>query len=73
MEVVELEWAAAAAATRGDLHGFGEVTAISSDDISCKRRIMLSTQNNFLGEGKEKLYYRLITYFSPRNSKNSSF
>jgi hypothetical protein len=55
MEVVELEWAAAAAATRGDLHGFGEVTAISSDDISCKRRIMLSTQNNFLGEGKEKL------------------
>jgi hypothetical protein len=34
MKVVKLEWAAAAAATRGDLHGVGEVTAISSDDIS---------------------------------------
>jgi len=36
MEVLELELAAAAA-TWGDLRGAGEVTAISSDDISLKK------------------------------------
>jgi hypothetical protein len=42
MEVVELEWAAAAAATQGDLRGVREVTTISSDDISlcCLLKIM---------------------------------